>query len=65
MRSEWHIPVTPAKKLQPEDGTTVYIGDLYDGIASRLSEDAKAFKADLERMVATRYALQFLTKVSE
>jgi len=53
--SEWHIPVTPAKKLQPEDGTTVYIGDLYDGIASRFSEDAQAFKAELERMVATHY----------
>jgi hypothetical protein len=53
--SEWHIPVTPAKKLQPEDGTTVYIGDLYDGIASRFSEDAKAFKSELERMVATHY----------
>lgn len=53
--SEWHIPVTPAKKLQPEDGTTVYIGDLYEGIASRFSEDAEAFKAELERMVATHY----------
>ena len=53
--SEWHIPVTPAKKLQPEEGTTIYIGDLYDGIANRFSEDAKSFKAELERMVATHY----------
>jgi hypothetical protein len=53
--SEWHIPVTPSKKLQPEDGTTIYIGDLYEGIASRFNEDAEAFKAELERMVATHY----------
>jgi len=54
--SDWLIPVTPAKSRQPEDGTTVYIGDLHDGIASRFTEDAKVFKADLERMVATQYA---------
>jgi hypothetical protein len=55
--NDWHIPVKPAKKLQPEDGTTIYVGDLYSGISSRFSEDARAFKAELERLVATHYVL--------
>ena len=38
-----------------EDGTTIIVGDLYPGIASRFSEDAAAFKTELERMVATHY----------
>lgn len=39
-----------------EDGTTIVIGNLYSGIAARFSEDAKAFKTDLNIMVATHYA---------
>src|SRR5260370_26766891 len=53
--NEWRIPVHPAKKRLKEDGTTVLIGDLYPGVASRFSEDAEAFESDLERMVATQY----------
>lgn len=52
---EWHIPVDRAKKRLPEDGTTIVIGDLHEGIASRFSEDAKAFESELERMIATQY----------
>ena len=51
----WHIPVTPAKHKMPHDGTTIVIGDLYPGIASKFSDDGKAFHSDLERMVATHY----------
>jgi hypothetical protein len=53
--NNWRIPVTQAKKLGSEDGTTIYVGELYDGIASRFSEDSRAFKAELERLVATHY----------
>jgi Histidine kinase-, DNA gyrase B-, and HSP90-like ATPase len=53
--NDWFIPVKPAKRMDGQDGTTLYIGDLYEGIASRFSEDAKAFKTELERMVATNY----------
>ncbi len=52
----WQIPVKAATKSMKEDGTTLLIGDLYPGISSRFGEDAKAFKAELERMVATHYA---------
>jgi hypothetical protein len=53
--SEWKIPVTPAKKRQSYDGTTIYISDLHDGVAKRFGEDTQAFQRDLETMVATQY----------
>jgi hypothetical protein len=53
--NQWSIPVHPAKRRMPQDGTTIVVGDLYPGIASRFSEDAAAFRSDLERMVATHY----------
>ena len=52
----WDIPVQPDKKAMKQDGTTIVVGELYDGIAKRFGEDAKAFKSELERMVATHYA---------
>jgi hypothetical protein len=52
---EWSIPVHPAKQRMPHDGTTIVVGDLYPGIANRFSEDAAAFKSDLQGMVATHY----------
>lgn len=54
--SDWEIPVRAAKKSMKEDGTTIVIGSLYPGIADRFSEDGKAFRGDLDRMVATHYA---------
>lgn len=53
---KWEIPVNAAKKSQKEDGTTIVVGDLYQGIGKRFGEDANAFKSELERMVATHYA---------
>ena len=52
----WEIPVKAARKSMTHDGTTIVVGNLYPGIAARFSEDAKAFKAELERLVATHYA---------
>ena len=51
----WKIPVKSSNKSRPEDGTTVHIGELYEGIADRFSQDSLAFKADLQRLVATHY----------
>jgi len=52
----WKIPVRAARKSMNEDGTGIVVGDLYSGIAARFRDDAKAFKAELERMVASHYA---------
>ena len=51
----WDIPVKPGKKAE-EDGTTIYVTGLHDGVIKRFSDDPKAFQADLARMVATHYA---------
>jgi hypothetical protein len=53
--SDWKIPVAPTKKPPSEDGTTIVVGNLHSGIAERFGADAKAFKSDLDRMVATHY----------
>ncbi len=53
---KWEIPVRAARKSMSEDGTTIVIGDLYPGIADRFAEDARAFHAELDKMVATHYA---------
>jgi hypothetical protein len=53
--SDWKIPVKQAKKSMRQDGTTIVVGGLHPGIAERFGADAKAFKSDLERMVATHY----------
>ncbi len=52
---EWMIPVRPGTKSMTRDGTVVVVGNLHTGIAERFGADAKAFKSDLERMVATHY----------
>ena len=51
----WEIPVRPASKSMDEDGTTIFIEDLYPGIAARFS-DAQYFESELRRRVATHYA---------
>ena len=54
--SNWDLSVNSARISMKEDGTTIVVGNLNRGIAEQFSEDAKKFKADLERMVSTQYA---------
>ena len=53
---DWHIPTNWAPAHLPEDGTTILIENLYDGISARFSDDAEAFKSELERMISTHYS---------
>ncbi|HEY0159582.1 MAG TPA: ATP-binding protein [Thermoanaerobaculia bacterium] len=50
----WDIPVRPGKR-QPEDGTTVYVTDLHEGVRRRFTDDSTSFQSDLENMIATHY----------
>ncbi|MBM4044777.1 MAG: hypothetical protein FJ279_06675 [Planctomycetes bacterium] len=52
----WQIPVQAARQQMKQDGTTIVVGKLHPGIASRFGHDAKAFEAELQRMIATHYA---------
>jgi hypothetical protein len=53
----WNIPVSANKKAKEEDGTTIYVTGLHEGIRKRFEDDARAFQNDLERMIATHYTL--------
>jgi len=53
---QWRIPVHPARKSRTENGTTIVIGDLHDGVKKRFGEDRESFESDLETLVATHYA---------
>lgn len=52
----WTIPVKPARRAMPEDGTTIVIGNLYKNIAARFGDDAELFESTLREAVSTHYA---------
>ncbi len=54
--SDWNLSVNKARRSLEEDGTTIIVGNLNPGIAEQFNEDAKNFKAALERMISTHYA---------
>lgn len=55
--NEWWIPVKSTKSSLKEDGTTIVIGGLHDGITTRFGSDKEAFTSDFKDMVATHYAV--------
>ena len=52
----WDIPVDAAEKTKDEDGTTIVVYDLYNGIKHIFSHESEAFRAGLETRIATHYA---------
>jgi hypothetical protein len=53
---KWDIPVKASAKTMKEDGTTIYISNLHDGIAKTFGEGGKAFHTELARRIAEQYA---------
>ncbi len=53
---EWKIPVKKTKQARAEDGTTIYVTDLYENIRERFAGSAKAFESDLDSMISAQYA---------
>lgn len=55
----WKLPVFPVSELSQlpkEDGTTIEIGELHQGIATRFGEDNADFSRELVRKIQTHYA---------
>ena len=55
--NNWHLPVSESPPSNTEDGTTIVIGELNKGIATRFGEGAKEdFTRELTEKVKTHYA---------
>ena len=54
--TNWDIPVEAAAKTQEEDGTTIVVHELYDGIKQIFSHESEAFRSGLETRIANHYA---------
>ena len=54
--SNWRIPVRDTPATDVQNGTTIVIGDLYDGISKTFEDGAHVFRKDLEQMVSHHYA---------
>ena len=56
-QDDWHLPVTESSQPDNEDGTTIVIDKMYEGITSRFGEGSKeAFTSELTEKVKTHYA---------
>ncbi len=54
--SSWAIPVRPSKTKMEEDGTTIVISDLHDGVSDLFTSDKQLFDKELRDKVSTHYA---------
>lgn len=52
----WDLPVSESSQRNQEDGTTIVIGELNEGIAMRLDDDEEDFTRELIEKVKTHYA---------
>ena len=53
---EWKIPLSPNSTSMDEDGTTIIVGDLHEGIAARFEEDRESFQAELLELISSHYS---------
>ena len=54
--NNWQLPVSESSQSNKEDGTTIVIGDLNDGIAAQFGENNKSFISELAKKIETHYA---------
>lgn len=54
--NKWHLPVSESSQRNQEDGTTIVIGQLNEGIATHFGENSKNFTRELIDKVKTHYA---------
>jgi hypothetical protein len=51
----WSLPVKDIKWPSKEDGTTIVVRELNDGVANQFGDDSQDFVGNLEKMVSTHY----------
>lgn len=52
----WRIPTVESSSGMKQDGTTIVIDSLNDGVKTQFGVDSEAFASTLERLVASHYA---------
>ena len=52
----WRLPVSESSQLNKEDGTTIVIGELNEGIAIHFDDNKEEFTRELTEKVKTHYA---------
>lgn len=52
----WKLPVFESSQPDKEDGTTIVIDELHQGIATRFGEEKESFSHELIRKIETHYA---------
>ncbi len=52
----WDLPVSESPQRENEDGTTIVVGELNQGISVRFGEDKADFTRELVRKIQTHYA---------
>ena len=53
---DWDIPVAPKATSMKEDGTTILVGNLHEGIAARFEKDKESFQSELLDLISSHYA---------
>ena len=54
---DWQIPVEAAETNMTEDGTTIIVGKLHDGISTRFTEQTELFQNELHDLISSHYSL--------
>ena len=55
-QKDWRLPVSASALSEKEDGTTIAIGELNEGIGTLFGEDQKNFTRELIHKIQTHYA---------
>ena len=53
---DWDIPVRRDPTGMNQDGTTIVVGHLHEGVSIQFGADAASFTSDLMRLISTHYA---------
>lgn len=54
--TDWHLPVSESSQPPKEDGTTIVIGELNEGIGTLFGKDRENFTRELTQKIRTHYA---------